>query len=144
METLKNNLLIAEFMGYPFYYQDMYQHFGGPIEGDILEVGDIVSKTRAATYESHGLRFIASEDYRRVPMKWYDRSWDELMLVVQKINEVIPKCIPNNVILPDYMVKMKSLHFFGFNDREPFKLDISEIYGYCLEFITWHKENYNE
>lgn len=141
MNNLQKNKLIAEFMGYPYYYEDMYHAYGGPIEGDILEIGDIICKDKPTIYKSHGLNMIADEDYTRVPNRWYDKSWDELMPVVQKINELIPKCIPNNVILPDYMMKMKDLRFFGFRDREPFKINITEVYECCLQFIVWYEEN---
>jgi hypothetical protein len=140
MNNLEKNKLIAAFMGYPYYYEDVYHSFGGPIEGDILELGNIVCKTRPIIYESHGLRMIAGEDYVRIPYRWYDRSWDWLMPVVEKINEEIPKCIPNNVILPDYMVKMKNMYLFRFND--PYQITISEIYKCCYQFIKWYKENY--
>ena len=140
MDSLQKNLLIANFMGYPYYRQDVYEHVGGPIEGDAISVGDVVCKTMPVLYESHGLRFIASNDYRRIPAWWYDKSWDELMPVIQKINEEIPKCIPNNVILPYYMIKMKGMYLFRFND--PYEITISEVYECCYQFIKWYKENY--
>ena len=65
----------------------------------------------------------------------FHKSWDWLMPVVEKINQKIPECIPNNVILPDYMFKMKMLRMFNFEGNTG---SMTEIYDYCLEFLKWY------
>lgn len=115
------NLVIAEFMGYPYYFENMYHSYGGPIEGDILEVGDIICKTQPSLYESHGLNMIADADYTRVPNRWYDQSWDELIPVIQKLREVLPK---ESVSLDKFLVT----------------LDIKIVWKEVLNFIEWYNE----
>jgi hypothetical protein len=119
------NLVIAEFMGYPYYFEDMYHAYGGPIEGDILEVGDIICKTRPTTYESHGLRMIADEDYTRVPNRWYDQSWDELIPVIQKLRGVLPK---ESVYLDKFLIT----------------LGIKNVWKEVVDLIILYNEKENE
>jgi hypothetical protein len=116
------NLVIAEFMGYPYYFEDMHHFYGGPIKGEILDVGDIICKTKPRIYEGRdGLNMIADADYTRVPNRWYDQSWDELIPVIQRIREIMPK---ESISLDKFLLS----------------LDIKIVWKEVHNFIEWYNE----
>ena len=120
-DPLKINKLIAAFMGYPYYYENLYHSFGGPIEGDIMEVGTVICKDKPAIYESQGLTFIADADYTRVPYRWYDRSWDELIPVIEYVRKVLPR---ESVSLDKFIIT----------------LDIEKVWKEVANLIIWYNE----
>jgi len=133
-DKLTINKLIAAFMGFPFYYQEVFHSFGGPIEGDILELGDVICRTEATIYESNGLTMIADNDYVRVPMRWYDQSWDYLIPVIQKIREDRPTKRDTTYFYIQYPSHLQTL------EESLLNLDIDEIWEDVADFMVWYNK----
>jgi hypothetical protein len=111
------NLIIAEFMDFPYYYENMHHDY----DGLILGVGNIICKTKPKIYENNGLNIIVDEDYTRVPNKWYDQSWDELIPVIQKLREDLPK---ESVSLDKFIIT----------------LGIRNVWNETVNIIEWYNE----
>lgn len=129
---IEGNSLMAKFMGFqitkePEEYNYKYSYWE---PGGILEKYSFFGVLHSENYEQKFLQQMASYG-----MFSFHKSWDWLMPVVEKINQKIPECIPNNVILPDYMFKMKMLRMFNFEGNTG---SMTEIYDYCLEFLKWY------
>jgi hypothetical protein len=135
------NKLIAAFMGFPFYYENLFHAYGGPIEGDILELGDIICRDEATIYESHGMMMIADEDYTRVPYRWYNRSWDELIPVIQKIAKEHPKKETHRTDTHFFL----EYHFYREAiERALVTLDIEQTWNEVADFVVWYNKYKDE
>jgi hypothetical protein len=132
------NKLIAAFMGFPFYYENIFHAYGGPIEGDILELGDIICREEATLYESHEMMMIADADYTRVPFRWYNRSWDELIPVIQKIRENRPKKHSPSHLCMEYPIYLQNI------EERLLDLDIEEVWEEVADFMVWYNKYKDE
>ena len=144
-EILQDNLLIAKFMGYPYYLENCFRYHGGPIEGSTTHYDAVISKVKLDTYESYGDVHIRNSGFVPVDLNnWYHNSWDKLMSVRSEIEgmgfrfslfsceehcevEFTDMAIPGNSI-----VKIKSYDY---------KDIIEVVYEAIIAFIIWYKNN---
>lgn len=129
---IEGNSLMAKFMGFqitkePEEYNYKYSYW---TPDGVIEKYSFFGVLHSENYERKFLNQMSS-----FGQFLFHKSWDWLMPVIEKINQEIPKCIPNNVILPDYMFKMKMLRMFNFEGNTG---SMTEIYDYCLEFLKWY------
>lgn len=143
----KENRLIAEFMGY-IYYEPMVDIDNSDI-GGIYDRCEVFSKTPIVVdkYPEDDQYYFSDvsnpnfeHDQKMVP--WtrlneyltelkYDTSWDWLMPVVQRINELTGKKANSKIF--------ERMAYFGM-----VKVDISTTYKYTVDYIKWLNEQKEE
>ena len=137
-ETKKNNVRIAGFMGYSFLTENVYQMIGGPIEGDEIYLGDLVSTEPLDTYEHYGQVFLRNsrQDYHYLGQ--YHKDWNDAISAVKEIRAREPKEYkPTHFCLeyPAYLNAIKEALEF---------IDLELLNKEILEFVNWYNKYKDE
>jgi len=128
-EIIENNRIIALFMGAKPYYLDndvlTYPMMENPAQ----------SKNLTTTHHVNDLR--------------YHLSWEWIMPVIEKIEQLYKKSFPNNEDFKRIFFEEKKLPNAEFMNviALPLSTSIDEVYKEVIKFITWYnnkKETHNQ
>jgi hypothetical protein len=135
-EIKAQNVRIAGFMGFTLLTENVYRMVGGPIEGEEVYLGDLVSTKPLDTYEHDGQIFLRNNpkvnDYHYLGN--YHKSLDDLSYVIKEIRKRQPK-----------REEYKPTHFFleypfyvTAIDEALLTLDLDLLNKEVLKFINWY------
>ena len=128
-DILKNNRLIAEFMGWVCKPRKSYNDNRKVLYTD---KGKIFKYNKSA--------YLFNKDPWTAPLKFHS-SWDWLMPVVEKIESLEINKLYTVVDIAIYQCsiyhkKLKEVKFFNFKDSK-----IEAVYQTVVEFIEWYNKN---
>lgn len=127
MNTIENNKLIAEFMGWDIVekYTRMFGYGGGYVskghEDADLKVS-LYKNTKGSLFHKRDLKF--------------NISWDWLMPVVEKIESTQPEGYNTLIEGANCWIETEPISFEGMG-----KTKLEATYKAVVEFIKWYNEN---
>lgn len=142
MDTLENNKLIAEFMGFKKAF--VRNTKGISYDYDLPDNFELIKETET-TIEGEWCEILLEQDYCMIKDLKFHNDWNWLMQVVEKIENskyvdefVIKKCSVfglNVLITP---ISYDTFNFFHCTLKDETK--IQTVYNACVEFIKWYNE----
>lgn len=132
---MESNKMVAEFMG--FKKSNVRNIKGVPYDYDLPNGFELIKETET-TIESVWCEVLMEQDSCMVGDLKFHKSWDWLMPVVDKIDEILPDdnflSITYNRCLIEYDSEGITFEGLGNSRREA-------TYKAVLEFIEWYNEN---
>ncbi len=122
MNTIEQNKLIAEFMGFEKTF--IRSEKGMPYDYTLPNGFDLIKETET-TIEGQWCEVLQEQDYCMVSDLKFGTSWDWLMPVVEKID-----------LIDSYQMTRETMKNIGLSVPK-----IELVYEYVVQFIQWYNEN---